>query len=143
MIVLDTNVISELVKPVPSPAVLEWLSSQDRESVFLTSITAAELLYGIHILPPGRRRDHLEQAMEGIVLEEFKGQVLPFDDDAARVLAVVGAERREMGRPMSQFDAMIAAICRLHDARLATRNARDFEHCGITLLDPWTQTGLC
>lgn len=143
MIVLDTNVISEVLKPVPAPEVIEWLSSQDRESVFLTSITAAELLYGIQILPSGRRRDQLQQAIEGILLEEFKGQVLPFDDDAARVFAVVAAERREMGRPMSQFDAMIAAICRLHDARLATRNARDFEHCGIALLDPWTPSGLC
>lgn len=143
MIVLDTNVISELCKPSPSPLVVEWVGKQDRGHLFLTAVTSAELLCGVQTLPPGRRREQLLQSIEGIVVEEFEGRVLLFDEDAARVYAVVAAERRAVGRPMAQFDAMIAAICRLHGAALATRNVRDFEDCGIALLDPWTPAGLC
>lgn len=140
MIVLDTNVISELCRPAPAPTVVDWLATQDRDAVFITSVTAAELLYGVQILPSGQRREQLVQAMEGII-EEFERRVLPFDEDAARVYAVIAAERKALGRPIAQFDAMIAAICRLHDAMLATRDVRDFEHCGIALLDPCVVAG--
>lgn len=136
MIVLDTNVISESLRPVPTPVVLAWLGAQDRRQVYLTTITEAETLYGLERLPRGKRREKLHIAVEEIVAR-FDGRILPFDEPAARIFANLMAGRDAMGRPMSLPDAMIAAIARAHDASLATRNVRDFEHCGIALIDPW------
>ena len=139
MIVLDTNVLSEALKPLPSLIVLHWLAGQEPSSVFTTTITQAEVLYGIEALPPGKRRLRLLEAVEKMFAEEFEGRILPFDDDAARTFARIVAARDAAGRPISQFDAMIAAIARSHRAAVATRNTADFQHCGIDVINPWTE----
>ena len=139
MILLDTNVLSEALKPLPSPIVLRWLAAQEPSSVFTTSVTQAEVLYGIETLPPGKRRTRLLAAVEKMFAEEFEGRILPFDEDAARAFAGIVAARDAAGRPISQFDAMIAAIARSHRAAVATRNTADFQHCGIDLINPWTE----
>lgn len=138
MIILDTNVISEALKPLPSGAVLRWLAAQTPSAVFTTTITLAEVLYGVEALPPGRRRTRLLAAVEKMFAEGFEGRILPFDEDAARVFASLVASRDRAGRPISQFDAMIAAIARSHRAAVATRNTADFDRCGISVIDPWT-----
>jgi len=137
MIVLDTNVLSESLRPAPADDVLRWLAAQDAESIFTTTITQAELLYGVELLPAGKRRLRLSSAIEAMFVEEFPGRILPFDVEAARVFPKLTARREAIGRPISQFDAMIAAICVSHGAALATRNVRDFEQCGVPIIDPW------
>ena len=139
MILLDTNVLSEALKPLPSPIVLRWLAAQEPSSVFTTSVTQAEVLYGIETLPPGKRRTRLLAAVEKMFAEEFEGRILPFDEDSARAFAGIVAARDAAGRPISQFDAMIAAIARSNRAAVATRNTADFQHCGIDLINPWTE----
>jgi len=138
MIVLDTNLLSEALKPAPSATPLRWLAAQEPRSVYLTIITVAELLYGIQILPGGKRRDSLARAVADILLNDFQGRILPFDTDSAQHYAIIAATRRKQGRPISQSDAMLAAICRSHRATLATRNTPDFDSCGIALIDPWS-----
>jgi len=137
MIILDTNVLSESLKPSPSPIVLNWLAALDRSSAFTTTITQAEILYGMESLPAGKRRTALLAAADTIFGHEFAGRVLSFDDDAARAYAQIVSARDAVGRPISQFDAMIAAIARAHDAIVATRNTPDFHACGIALVNPW------
>lgn len=134
MIIIDTNVLSELMKPAPAAAVERWVASQPPTSLFTTTITQAEILYGIALLAPGKRRLALEEAVAGMFEEDFADRILPFDMAAARAYAVVAAERRQAGRPMTQFDAQIAAIARSRGAAIATRNASDFEECGIPVL---------
>ena len=137
MIVLDTNVLSEVIRLAPSPKVLHWLGELARESVFTTAVTQAEMLYGLASLPAGKRRALLESALEKMFTEEFAGRILSFDEDAARVFAKIVARRDALGRPISQFDAMIAAIARSRRAALATRNIGDFRDCGLRIVDPW------
>jgi hypothetical protein len=138
MTVLDTNVVSELMMPSRSEAVLAWLSTQQRvDELFVTTITVAEVLYGIELLPKGRRRDGLEREAETMFTQDFGGRILPFDEPAARTFALLAATRRKLGRPIEFFDAQIAAISRVHGAALATRNTDDFEGCGIKLVNPW------
>ena len=137
MIVLDTNVLSETLKPSPSEIVMRWLAAQDPSAVYITTITQAEVLYGVEVLPPGRRRTRLHSAIEHLFANEFRGRILPFDEDSARTYPKLVANRRTLGRPISQFDAMIAAICKSCDATIATRNLADFEHCGISAINPW------
>ena len=139
MIVLDTNVLSEALKPLPSPIVIDWLAAQEPSSVFTTAITQAEVLYGVETLPAGRRRMRLLAAVEKMFAEEFEGRILPFDEDAARAFAGIVAARDRAGRPISQFDAMIAAIARSHRAAVATRNTADFQNCGVDVINPWTE----
>lgn len=119
---------------------MDWLSSQTSTSLFVTTVTQAEILYGIDILDPGRRRDDLRVAATAMFAEDFAGRILAFDTDAAPVFAAIAARRRHLGRPISQFDAQIAAITRSRGAALATRNTRDFETCYIDLIDPWSAT---
>jgi toxin FitB len=137
VIVLDTNVVSELLRVAPEQRVVRWLEAQPVRSVFTTTITQAEILFGIGVLPPGRRRAALAAAAQAIFGEDLVEHVLPFDGDAALAFAKISAQRRSLGRPISQLDAMIAAIADSRGARLATRNVRDFEHCGVDLVDPW------
>jgi predicted nucleic acid-binding protein len=137
VIVLDTNVVSEGAKRMPSEIVLSWLDAQIPSAVFTTTITLAEVLYGIEALPPGKRRTRLLAAAEKMFAQDFAGRILPFDEDAARLYATIVASRNAVGRPISQLDAMIAAIARTHRATVATRNTADFEHCGIQLVNPW------
>lgn len=137
MIVLDTNVISEVIRPAPGPKVLDWLDEQSPNSIFTTAVTRGEILYGIRLLSDGQRRQRLWTAALAIFGEDFAGRVLSFDSDAADIYAEIGASRRAAGRPISQFDATIAAITRSHGAKLATRNAKDFDGCGIDVINPW------
>jgi toxin FitB len=137
MIVLDTNVLSEALKPSPSAAVLGWLAAQDPLVVFTTTITQAEILYGIELLPASKRRAALLVATGRVFVEVFSGRILPFDEDAARLFAKIVAGRDAVGSPISQFDAMIASIARSRHAAVATRNTSDFEQCGIRIINPW------
>jgi predicted nucleic acid-binding protein len=139
MIVLDTNVVSETLRPVPESSVLEWLANRPRASLFTTTVTRGEILYGIRLLPDGKRRRGLWDAARKIFDEDFADQVLSFDGDAADMYAEIAASRRATGKPISQFDAMIVAMARSRGASLATRNVKDFEHCGVDVINPWTQ----
>lgn len=139
MIVLDTNVVSELMKRDPYPAVFAWASSHPSVDVFTTTITMAEVLYGIERLPHGKRRNELLREAESIFAEDFAGRILAFDESAARMFAVIAARRRAQGRPIHEPDAQIAAIARVHGATLATRNMGDFEGCGVRLVNPWEE----
>jgi len=139
VIVLDTNVLSEALNPSPSGIVLGWLAAQETSGVFTTTITQAEVLYGVEVLPSSKRRMRLLAAVERMFAEEFEGRILPFDEDAARAFAGIVASRYRAGRPISQFDAMIAAIARCHGAAVATRNTADFERCGIQIINPWIE----
>jgi toxin FitB len=138
MIVLDTNVLSEALRPTPQPYVLHWLATQPRASLFTTTVTRGEVLYGIRVLSDGKRRRGLWDAAKKIFSEDFAGQVLSFDSDAADMYAEIAAPRRMAGKPISQFDAMIVAIARSRGASLATRNVKDFEDCGVDVVNPWT-----
>jgi toxin FitB len=137
MIVLDTNVLSELMKSNGSQTVYEWVSKQAQMSLFTTTITEAEILYGIALLPKGKRRNALTETAHQMFAEDFEKRVLPFDTAAAKVFAQIAAERRQVGRPISQFDAQIAAICYSRNAQLATRNVMGFQDCGLSVLNPW------
>ena len=137
MIVLDTNVVSELMRPSPAPAVEQWVATRPAASLFFSAVGEAELRYGVAILAAGRRRAALASAIEAMLREDFAGRVLPFDSAAARTYAEIAASRRATGRPVAQADVQIAAIARSRGMALATRNVRDFEGMGIELLDPW------
>jgi toxin FitB len=138
MIVLDTNVISEVLRPVPEPSVLDWLANQPRASLFTTNVTRGEILYGIRLLSDGKRRRGLWDAAKNIFDDDFADQVLSFDSDAADMYAEIAASRRAAGKPISQFDAMIVAMARSRGASLATRNVKDVEDCGVDVINPWT-----
>jgi predicted nucleic acid-binding protein len=137
VIVLDTNVISELARRAPDPGVLSWLDSLEASEVATTAITAAELRYGVARLPDGHRKRELTVVIRGILVEDFHGRVLPFDERASARYAEVVTGRERTGRPVGVADAQIAAICRDLSAVLATRNTADFEETGIELIDPW------
>ena len=136
MIILDTNVISEMMRPSPELAVLNWFATQSAEDMHVTAITMAEILFGIELLAAGKRRDALQAAADR-TFAVFAGHILPFDDRAAHAFAALSSSRRKQGRPMSEFDAEIAAIARANAAVLATRNVNDFERCGVQLVNPW------
>ena len=137
MIVVDTNVVSELMLPSPADAVIEWASAQEAHTLYFTTISEAELRYGVAILPIGRRREQLLVAVEHMLREDFAGRVIPFDRQAARAYAAIAAARRAAGRPIKYADCQIAAIARSVGASVATRNLRDFEGCGIDVINPW------
>ncbi|WP_114202772.1 type II toxin-antitoxin system VapC family toxin [Janibacter anophelis] len=137
MIILDTNVISEIFRPLPEPQVVNWLASLEGD-VAITSVTLAELLAGVRRLSDGRRRDELTRRID-TALAPYRGgsAVLPFDDVAAERYADVLVAREVAGAPISTADAQIAAICLAHGATCATRNVKDFQHTGVELVDPW------
>ena len=137
MIVLDTNVLSELMRRAPDERVVRWMDHQPNTSLFTTAVTQAEILYGVSILPDGKRKHGLAPAVEAMFEQDFRARVLPFDGPAAVVFADLCAHRAHVGRPISQFDAQIAAIARSRGAALATRNTPDFDECGIDVIDPW------
>jgi len=136
MIVVDTNVVSELMKESASPRVMSWWDAHAAD-LYITAVTQAEILLGIDLLSKGKRRAGLEHASEQ-TFQEFDGRILPFDHAAAREFARIAAVRRKLGRPISYADAQIAAIARSCGSAVATRNTGDFAHCGIRLLNPWS-----
>jgi toxin FitB len=137
VIVLDTNVISELTRQSPMARVVSWLDSLTATEVSATAITAAELLSGVARLPSGRRKAQLEAAVHGLLTEDFRGRILPFEERAAERYAEVVTARERIGRPIGLADAQIAAICLAVQGTLATRNTADFEKTGIELVNPW------
>lgn len=137
MIVVDTNVLAELIRPEPAETVLHWAAEQPQAALFTTTVTQAEILFGLQLLSGGKRRTALERAVNGMFDEDFAGRILSFDGAAARAYSVIAAERRKAGRPIAPFDAQIAAIARSHGAAVATRNVADFAGCAIEVIDPW------
>jgi hypothetical protein len=137
MIILDTNVLSELMRPKPSPRVVAWVARQPAAETFTTSITEAEIFYGIELLNKSKRREGLLAAAEAMFAEDLAGRIFGFESDAARAFSKIAARRRALGRPISHADAQVAAIAQVRAAKLATRNVADFEDCGLDVLDPW------
>ena len=136
MIVLDTNVISEAMKPVPHPAVLTWLNNQGAETLYLTSVTLAELLFGIRLLPAGKRKDLLANALERL-MRLFGDRILPFDTDAARHYAELAAQARAAGRGLPPADGYIAAIAASRRFIVASRDIAPYDAANITVINPW------
>jgi predicted nucleic acid-binding protein len=139
MILLDTNVISEMMRLRPEPAVVSWLDKQPEEDLWTASVVLAELLSGIDLMPSGRKQKILRQAVEGMIAEDFREQVLKFDVPAARSYGQILSSRKRNGRPIREMDALIAATALVNGATLATRNTTGFEDCGIQLVDPWQE----
>jgi len=125
------------MKPAPAASVVRWAAAQPASGLYTTSITQAEILHGVKLLPTGRWRKAFESAAEAMFGEDFAGRILPFGSDAAGLYAGIAAERRRAGRPISHFDAQIAAIARCNGAAIATRNVADFEGCGVKVINPW------
>lgn len=136
-LLLDTHVLSELLRPAPDAAVLAWFAGQHDDALFVSCVTQAEMLLGLRLLPEDRRRTELEAALQAMFDEDFAGRLLPFDSPAATAYAQIVASRRAAGRPISQSDAQIAAIALVRDAAVVTRNVYDFEGCGIEVVNPW------
>ncbi|MDX5363590.1 MAG: type II toxin-antitoxin system VapC family toxin [Pseudazoarcus pumilus] len=139
MIVLDTNVVSEAMKAAPNPAVLAWLDEQAAETLYLSSVTLAELLFGIGALPSGRRKDALNQTLDGL-LELFADRVLPFDTDAARNYAELAVSARAAGKGFPTPDGYIAAIAKARGFTVATRDVAPFQAAGLNVINPWETT---
>lgn len=137
MIVLDTNVISELMRVAPTPPVVAWMARHHPQTLFTTSVTVAEVLYGIELLPKGKRRDGLLHEADVTFSGTFISRILAFDERAARMFGSIVASRRLRGRPIEIADGQIAAIARVNDATLATRDLADFDGCGVRLVNPW------
>ena len=137
MILLDTNVVSEAMKPDPDPAVLGWLDEQAAETLFLCSVTIAELMFGIAALPKGKRKDRLTTALEGVVTL-FADRILPFDIEAARRYADLAVSARAAGRGFPTPDGYMAAIAAAHDFAVASRDSSAFSAAGLNVINPWT-----
>ena len=137
MIVLDTNVVSEFMTSLPAATVLAWLNAQDGSRIFLTTISVAEISFGLRVMADGQRRRFLAERFEQFLAIAFESRILPFDEVAARVYGEIRGYRREQGRPMSSFDAQIAAIAKANGFAIATRNIKDFEDCGLVLINPF------
>lgn len=137
MILLDTNVISELMRAEPARIVLDWFGNHDAGDLFISAVTEAELRTGVAILPEGQRRDRLQLAIDAMIDQDFQLRVLPFDSLAAKAYAEIAAQRRAAGRPIAEADCQIAAIARATDAPIATLNVKDFDGCGVRVINPW------
>ena len=137
MILLDTNVVSAMMMPAPPGPVIKWLNHQETVTLFLSTITIAEIAYGLAVLPDGRRRRSLAERFDRFVADGFEQRVLDFDRRAALDYGDVMSRRRAMGRPLAALDGQIAAVARVNHLAVATRNVRDFEHCDIDLVNPF------
>ena len=137
MVLLDTNVVSELLRPSPNPAVEGWVAERPAAELHFSAVGEAELRYGVAILSAGRRKDALAQAIDAILREDFEGRILPFDSATAREYEEIASARRASGRTVAPADCQIAAIARSRNMTVATRNVRDFEDMGIEVVDPW------
>lgn len=142
IIILDTNVVSETKRPVPNPVVVQWVAEIARANLFITAVTEAELRYGLAIMPAGQRRESLTQQTEDMLRKDFAGKILPFDSAAAQAYPEIAVSRRRAGLPIKQHDCQIAAIARIHNAVVATRNVNDFTYCGLDLINPWSGGGI-
>ncbi len=141
MILLDTNVVSGLMAPAPPPRLVSWLNRQSTETLFLSAVTVAEISHGLRILPVGRRRSSLRERFGEFVAAGFAQRVLDFDVRAAAEYGDIMGHRRELGRPLSPLDGQIAGTARAYSLAVATRNLRDFEECGLALIDPFRGSG--
>lgn len=137
MILLDTNIISEMMKQSPNQAVMSWIEEQEATQLFVSSVTIAEILYGLYVLPKGKRRSALEEAFNRAIKLAFKHRVLFFDETSAHHYGELMSRRKELGRPMSILDGQIAAIALTSGTALATRNIRDFSDCELDLINPF------
>jgi toxin FitB len=137
MIVLDTNIISEVMRPQPNTAVLAWLNQQHSPHLFITSVSIAEIGYGLRVLSDGQRRRILQNRFEQFIAQGFEYRILNFDKPAVQIYAEIMGYRKEIGSPMSFPDAQIAAMARNYNYNLATRNIKDFDNCGIDLINPF------
>ena len=137
MIILDTNIVSEMMKTAPSRTVLDWLNAQDAASLYVTTITLAEIGYGLRLLPDGQRRRLLAERFDQFIARAFDQRILRFDEAAARAYGDIMGHRKELGRPISVTDGQIAAIARANGFGIATRNIKDFEDSQITLINPF------
>jgi len=137
MIILDTNVLSELMRPKPSARVVAWVAKQPAAELCTTSITEAEIFYGIELLGKGKRREGLLAAAEAMFTDDLGGRIFGFESDSARAFSKIAAYRSALGRPISHADAQIAAIAQVRGTKLATRNVADFGNCGLDVVDPW------
>ena len=138
MILLDTNIVSATMAPVPPGKVLAWLNQQATETLFLSAVTLAEISYGLHVLPPGKRRQSLTERFSEFIAAGFAQRILSFDARSAAEYGDVMSHRRGIGRPLNVLDGQIASIARAHSMAIATRNTRDFEECGLELMNPWS-----
>ena len=138
MIILDTNVLSAVMAPIPDLAVLNWLNIQPSKSVWTSAITLMELRYGVNIMPIGRRRQTLADGLESVLENEIEGRIVPFDAAAAEAAAGLMALRKTKGRPGELRDTMIAGIALATRATVATRNTSHFEDLSVTVVNPWT-----
>lgn len=139
MILLDTNIVSEMMRTHPDRAVDSWAAQQAVETLFFSAVGEAELRYGAEIMPDGRRREELLSDIEGMLQSVFDDRILPFDSSAARAYARIAANRRRAGRSVPQADGQIAAIAHAHRLAVATRNVRDFADTGIDVINPWNE----
>ena len=140
MMILDTNVVSELMRPNADQRVLDWLNARYHTRYFLTAVSVGEILFGISRLPFGKRKQNLENALIAMLDHDFVGSVLPFDSESAGYFGELASRRQRIGRPVGVADAQIAAICQRHAATLVTRNTSDFDTLEIELQDPWSTT---
>lgn len=138
MMILDTNVLSELMRSSPDTNVARWVDQQPLEDLGSTAVTVAEILFGLDLMADGRRKTDLSGRFALMLQRGFSGEVLPFDEVAAIAYALIKGDRSRSGRPISSNDAMIAAIARTRGAAVVTRNVADFERCGIALINPWS-----
>jgi predicted nucleic acid-binding protein len=135
MIVLDTNVLSELMRPEPEAAVLHWMAAQT-DALYVTALSFAEILFGIDLLPQGRRRQRLDEQATAMFTQDFAEHILSFDLVAAPAYAAIAGQRQKTGQRLTPVDGMIAALAHVHDASIATRDG-DFGGCGVRLINPW------
>lgn len=137
MIILDTNVLSTLMRPVPDASVIDWLDRQPPESIWIASVTLFETRFGLNLLPKGRRRQALESAFDRLLEDDLENRVLDFDSAAAAAAAVLAATRQRAGRPVDVRDTQIAGIVLARRATLATRNVRHFRDLKVPVVNPW------
>ena len=137
MIILDTNVVSEIMRVSPEPAVSRWISSQKQKDVYLTTVTVAELGYGVSRLEKGRKQRELQKTLDEVLEVDYLDRILPFDETAAREYAHLAAEREAVGLSVKDFDCLILAIASVHGATVATRNVKHFAGSGVRIINPW------
>lgn len=137
MILIDTNIVSEMMKSAPDAKVIQWIDQQDTLQLYIATITIAEIAYGLHVLPAGSRRQLLETAFEKAIIGAFQQRIVPFDETAAYLYGKIMARRKQIGRPMSIPDGQIAAIAQAQNFSVATRNVADFKDCDLPIINPF------